>query len=88
MLCFVKKVLEKIKDFNRLRCLWRSSGPRIIFLESLVKNYDYWQNYDAEMNNSAVEKNEESCKKNFEDEANNKQLDKVKDDTQWSNLNQ
>ena len=40
------------------------------------------------MNNSAVEKNEESCKKNFEDEANNKQLDKVKDDTQRSNFNQ
>ena len=78
-----------MKDVDRLWRLWRSSGSRIIFLESLAKNYDYWQNYDAETNNSAVKKkNQDSCKKNFEDEATNKQLDKVKDDTQRSNLNQ
>ena len=56
MLCFVKKVLKRIKDVDRLWRLWGSSGPRIIFLESLAKNYDYCQNYDAEMNNSAVGK--------------------------------
>ena len=80
--------MERIKDVDRLWRLWRSSGPRIIFLESLAKNYNYWQNYDAETNNSAVKKNQESCKKNVEDGANNKQLDKVKDCTPRSNLNQ
>ena len=43
--------------------------------------------YAAETNNVSCRKNQESCKKNFEDEANNKQLDKIKDDTQRSNLN-
>ena len=39
MLCFVKKVPKRIKDVDRLWRLWRTSGLRIIFLESLAKNY-------------------------------------------------
>ena len=35
-----------------------------------------------------LKKNQDSCKKNFGDEATNKQLDKVKDHTQRSNFHQ
>ena len=87
MLCFVKNILERIKDVD---CLCRYGvvvDRELYFLKAWQKSYDYWQNYDAETNNSAVKKRQESCKKNFEDETNNKQFE-VKDDTHWSNLNQ
>ena len=45
--------------------------------------------YAAETNNSAVEKFKNRVRRTLiEDEANNKQLDKVKDDTQRSNFYQ
>ena len=72
MLCLVKKVLKIIKDVDRLWRLWRSSGPRIIFLESLEKTMTTDKTMMLRRTTQLLKKNQESCKKNFEDEANNK----------------
>ena len=72
MLCLVKKVLERIKDVDRLWRLWRSSGPRIIFLESLEKTMTADKTMMLRRTTQLLKKIQESCKKNFEDEANNK----------------
>ena len=66
-----------------------SSGPRITLLESLPESYDCWLKtklwyWDDQL---SCWKIKNGVKKNFEDKANNKQLDKVKDDTIGSNMN-
>lgn len=98
MLCFVKKVLERIKDVD---CLQRQNKQSSCSFSHGKKMSHIWVHHDNNLFDKKLWlltmwcwdeqlscwKNQESCQKNFEDEANNKQLDKVDDDTQWNNLN-